>query len=87
MVHRGIASLALVMMVCFLLLSHFDPQFFWVHLYESLIYIVMVVMLLYGKHRWPYMLGRSAIDHVARPDQVVPAVVRVTLCFSPRNRQ
>jgi len=57
MVNRGIASLALVMMVCFLLLSHFDPQFFWVHLYESLIYIVMVVMLLYAKHRWPYMLG------------------------------
>ena len=31
--------------------------------------------------------GRSAVDHIAGPDQVISAVVLVTLCFSPGNRE
>ena len=31
--------------------------------------------------------GGSAVDHVASPNQVIPALVRVTLCFSPRDRE
>lgn len=57
MIHRGIASLALALMMCFLLLSHFDPQFFLIHLYESLIYLAIVLMLFYLEDRWAYMLG------------------------------
>jgi len=57
MVHRGIATLALALMTCFLLLSHFDPQFFLIHFYESLIYIAIVLMLFYFEDRWAYMLG------------------------------
>jgi hypothetical protein len=57
MVHRGIATLALALMLCFLLLSHFDPQFFFLHFYESLIYLAITLMLFYFEDRWAYMLG------------------------------
>lgn len=57
MVHRGIATLASALMLCFLLLSHFDSQFFLVHFYESLIYVAIVLMLFYFEDRWAYMLG------------------------------
>jgi len=57
MVHRGVASIALALATCFLLLSHFDPQFFLVHFYESLIYLAIVLMLFYFEDRWAYMLG------------------------------
>ena len=57
MIHRGIATLALALMMCFLLLSHFDPQFFLIHFYESLIYLAIVLMLFYLEDRWAYMLG------------------------------
>ena len=58
MIHRRIATLSLALMMCFLLLSHFDsPQFFLFHFYESLIYLVIPVMLFYFEDRWAYMLG------------------------------
>jgi hypothetical protein len=57
MIHRGIATLATALMLCFLLLSHFDSQFFLVHFYESLIYVAIVLMLFYFEDRWAYMLG------------------------------
>lgn len=57
MVHRRIATLALAIMTCFLLLSHFDPQFFFLHFYESLVYIAIVLLLFYSEERWAYMLG------------------------------
>jgi hypothetical protein len=57
MVHRGIATVALAIVTCFLLLSHFDPRFFFLHFYESLIYIVIVLLLFYSEERWAYMLG------------------------------
>jgi hypothetical protein len=57
MVRKGIATLASAAVICFLLLSHFDPQFFLMHLYESLIFLAIVVMLFYFEDRWAYMLG------------------------------
>ncbi len=57
MVHRGIASIAMALGICFLLLSHFDPQFFLVHFYESLVYLAIVLMLFYFEDRWAYMMG------------------------------
>jgi hypothetical protein len=57
MVHRGIATLALALGLCFLLLSHFDPQFFLIHFYESLIYLAILLMLFYFEDRWAYMMG------------------------------
>lgn len=57
MVHRGIATLSGALMVCFLLLSHFEPEFFLLHLYQSLIYLAIILMLFYFEDRWAYMLG------------------------------
>ncbi len=56
MVHRGIVSLALAVMTCFLALSHFDSQFFLIHFYESLIYIAIALMLFLFEDRWAYMI-------------------------------
>jgi len=60
MVHRGIATIAMALGVCFLMLSHFDPQFFLVHFYESLVYLAIVLMLFYLEDRWAYMMGMVA---------------------------
>jgi hypothetical protein len=57
MINRGIASLAFALALCFLLLSHFDAQFFLIHFYESLIYLAIVLMLFYFEDRWAYMMG------------------------------
>jgi hypothetical protein len=55
--NRGIASLALALAICFLFLTNYDPQFFLFHFYESIIYLVIVLMLFYFEDRWAYMLG------------------------------
>ena len=60
MVHRGIARLAGALIVCFLLLSHADPQFFLLHLYQSLIYLAIILMLFYFEDHWAYMIGMLA---------------------------
>lgn len=57
MIHRGIATIGLALALCFLLLSHFDSQFFLIHFYESLIYLAIVLMLFYFEDRWAYMMG------------------------------
>lgn len=57
MVHRGVAALALALTTCFLLLSYFDSQFSLIHVYESLIYLLIVLALFYSEGRWAYMLG------------------------------
>lgn len=60
MVHRGIATLSAALMLCFLVLSHFEPQFFLLHLYQSLIFLVIILMLFYFEDHWAYMLGMLA---------------------------
>lgn len=60
MVHRGIATLSGALMVSFLLLSHYEPQFFLLHFYQSLIFLVIILMLFYFEDHWAYMLGMMA---------------------------
>lgn len=60
MVHRGIATLSAALMLCFLLLSHFEPQFFLLHFYQSLIFLVIILLVFYMEDRWAYMLGMVA---------------------------
>jgi hypothetical protein len=57
MVHRGIATISLILLVSFLLLSHFDGNFFLFHFYESLLYVTILLMLFYFEDRWAYTLG------------------------------
>jgi hypothetical protein len=47
-------------MLCFLLLSDLEPEFFLLHLYQSVIYLVIILMLFYFHDRWAYMLGMLA---------------------------
>ena len=60
MVHRGIATLSGAMMFCFLSLSQFDTTFFFLHFYESMIYLAIILMLFYLEDQWAYMLGMLA---------------------------
>ena len=55
--YRDIATLAGAQIVCFLLLTHLEPTFFLIHLYQSLLYIAILVMLFYMEDRWAYMIG------------------------------
>lgn len=57
MVHRSLAILSLALVTCFLLLGYLDPRFWFIHLYESLIYLAIFLLLCYRKARWAYMLG------------------------------
>lgn len=57
MVHRGIATLAGALMFCYLSLAQFDSAFFYLHFYESMIYLVIILMLFYLEDRWAYALG------------------------------
>jgi len=60
MEHRRIATLAVAAIVSFLLLSQSDPQFFLLHLYESLIYMVLLFLLMYEEPEWAFVLGMAA---------------------------
>ena len=58
--YRDIAALAGAQLVCFSLLAHFEPDFFLIHLYQSILYIAILVMLFYMEDRWAYMIGMLA---------------------------
>jgi hypothetical protein len=58
--YRDIATLAVVQIACFFLLAHFEPNFFLIHLYQSILYIAILVMLFYREDRWAYMIGMLA---------------------------
>lgn len=58
--YRDIAAIAGAQVVCFLLLTNLEPSFFLVHLYQSILYIAILVMLFYMEDRWAYMIGMLA---------------------------
>ena len=58
--YRDVATLAGAQIVCFLLLTHLEPNFFLIHLYQSILYIAILVMLFYMEDRWAYMIGMLA---------------------------
>src|SRR5271169_5617129 len=55
--YRDIASVAGAQIVCFSLLTHLEPSLFLVHMYLSIVYIAILVMLFYMEDRWAYMIG------------------------------
>jgi len=57
MPHRGIATLAAALMLCFFYLASLEPQFFLLHFYQSLIYLLIILMLFYFEDQYAYMLG------------------------------
>ena len=58
--YRDIAAIAGAQVFCFLLLTNLEPSFFLVHLYQSILYIAILVMLFYMEDRWAYMIGMLA---------------------------
>lgn len=58
--YRDVATLAGVQIACFLLLTHLEPNFFLIHLYQSILYIAILVMLFYTEDRWANMIGMLA---------------------------
>lgn len=54
---RDIATLSSLLIICFLLLTHLEPDFFMFHLYQSIVYIAILLMLFYMEDRWAYMIG------------------------------
>lgn len=58
--YRDIATLSGLQVLCFLLLTHFDQEFFLLHLYQSALYVAILVMLFYMEDRWAYMIGMLA---------------------------
>ncbi len=57
MAHRHIASLAGATTVCFLVLSNLEPQYFLLHFYQAIFYLILILMLFYMEDRWVYALG------------------------------
>jgi len=58
--YRDIATLAGAQILCFVWLTHLEPNFFLLHLYQTIIYIAILVMLFYMEDRWAYMIGMLA---------------------------
>jgi hypothetical protein len=58
--YRGLATLAGLQVICFLLLTHLEPDFFLLHLYQAIIYMAILLMLFYMEDRWAYMIGMLA---------------------------
>lgn len=55
--YRDIATLACLQVICFLLLSHLEPDFFLLHFYQTIIYLALLILLFYMENRWAYMIG------------------------------
>jgi hypothetical protein len=46
-------TLAVLQVLCFLLLSHLEPDFFLLHF----VYLALLILLFYFEDRWAYMIG------------------------------
>ena len=55
--YRDIATLSALQVICFLLLSHLEPDFFLLHFYQTIVYLAILIMLFYMEDRWAYMIG------------------------------
>lgn len=58
--HRDIAVLAGTQVLCFLVLIEFEPRFAALHLYQSILYLAILLLLYYREERWAYMIATPA---------------------------
>jgi hypothetical protein len=56
-IYRDLVTLAGSQVLCFLLLSHLDPNFFLLHFYQTIVYLAILIMLFYMEDRWAYMIA------------------------------
>lgn len=57
MTRRAAVVMTLAVAVTFWILAFLDPQLFFVHVYESLLYLAIAVLLMKFKDRWASVLG------------------------------
>jgi hypothetical protein len=55
--YRDIALLAETQFLCFLFLAQFEPRFVVIHLYQSVLYLAILILLYYREDRWAYMIA------------------------------
>jgi len=55
--YRDIATLAVLQILCFLLLTHLEPNFFLLHFYQTIVFLALLILLFYMEDRWAYMIG------------------------------
>ena len=58
--YRDVAAIIGAQVICFFLLSHLEPDFFLMHLYQTILYVALLVLLFYMEDRWAYMIGMLA---------------------------
>jgi hypothetical protein len=58
--YRDVAALAGAQVLCFLVLVQPEPHFVVIHLYQSILYLAILVMLFYRQDRWAYMIAMLA---------------------------
>jgi hypothetical protein len=49
--------LAGTQVLCFLFLAQFEPRFVVIHLYQSILYLAILILHYYREDRWAYMIG------------------------------
>ena len=58
--YRDIAALAGAQVLCFLVLAQLEPRFVVIHLYQSVLYLAILILLYYREDRWAYMIAMLA---------------------------
>ena len=58
--YRDIATVTGLQVICFAVLAHYEPQFFLLHLYQTIVYMAILILLFYMEDRWAYMIGMLA---------------------------
>ena len=58
--YRDIAALAGAQVLCFLVLAELEPRFVVIHLYQSVLYLAILILLYYREDRWAYMISMLA---------------------------
>jgi hypothetical protein len=58
--YRDIAMLAGTQVLCFLFLAQFEPRFVIIHLYQSILYLAILIFLYYREDSWAYMIAMLA---------------------------
>jgi len=77
--YRDIAALAGAQVLCFLALAQLEPRFVVIHLYQSILYLALLVMLYYREDRWAYMiamLGSAAWLALAYLSRILSSAVQ-----------
>lgn len=78
--YRDIAALAGTQVLCFLFLVQFEPRFV-IQLYQSVLYLAILILLYYREDRWAYMLASAVWLVMAYVSPLLSMAVREPVAF------